>query len=579
MPPAYLKEVTVSDPLGTVPYTFSLRLPLSDERRVRGIHPYLRLRFTANRRKKDESDYQIGAWNQVLGDAKSLFSYDGNGNLLLRESDDEERHFTYDALNRLTSCEVSAKRRVSYCYDSFGRRLQKTFFSWDPISDSWQQEEEESFLYQGETELASYREGSLQELRFFGQAVGSNLGLAVWMEIEGRLLLPIHDQRGNLAVILDGASGEMLEFYRTSSFGQRSAYNGNGEVEERELTPWGFAGKRKDEESGLIYFGQRYYDRELGRWLTPDPSGFSDGPNLYAYVLNNPCRFFDAFGLSSDCFESNPTCFESKPSCSESDRSCFKQMKSGFKQMSSDIGDFIQWCNSDNPNPYYFEFYEQLMAEGDEDRSQIINHFNLTFFKNGVFFVNGVNNGFEDCKNSGKYIANLAGLEDIPSVHNKSHGFMQDVLESALNLNNVATPPSALLKEMWEVAIKNLPPDAFILQIAHSQGAIHVRNTLADCPEHVRNKVIVLAIAPAAYIDSNMCHQVIHYRAKFRYDFIPYLFDGEGAARAQEQGTVFRLKSHPGAGYFGDHSFQSPTYKKFLEQHLIKYIKSGGKEI
>ena len=34
-----------------------------------------------------------------------------------------------------------------------------------------------------------------------------------------------------------------------------------------------------------------------GRWTTPDPLGFVDGPNLYAYVHNNPLTHFDLYGL------------------------------------------------------------------------------------------------------------------------------------------------------------------------------------------------------------------------------------------------------------------------------------------
>lgn len=44
----------------------------------------------------------------------------------------------------------------------------------------------------------------------------------------------------------------------------------------------------------------RYYDPSLGRWLTPDPAGNIDGPNLYAYVHNNPLIYFDQYGLFSE---------------------------------------------------------------------------------------------------------------------------------------------------------------------------------------------------------------------------------------------------------------------------------------
>ena len=61
--------------------------------------------------------------------------------------------------------------------------------------------------------------------------------------------------------------------------------------------PWRYANRRYDVETGFVAFGLRYYDPDLGRWISPDPAGFDDGPNLYAYVQNSPLNFYDEFGL------------------------------------------------------------------------------------------------------------------------------------------------------------------------------------------------------------------------------------------------------------------------------------------
>ena len=66
-----------------------------------------------------------------------------------------------------------------------------------------------------------------------------------------------------------------------------------------------FTGKRLDE-SGLYYFGARYYDPEMGRFITPDPLdalirelvlGNSQQLNLFNYALNNPINVVDPVGL------------------------------------------------------------------------------------------------------------------------------------------------------------------------------------------------------------------------------------------------------------------------------------------
>jgi hypothetical protein len=52
-----------------------------------------------------------------------------------------------------------------------------------------------------------------------------------------------------------------------------------------------------DEKNDLVYYGRRFYQREFGRWLSPDPAGFTDGMNLYAFVHNDPLTHFDEYGL------------------------------------------------------------------------------------------------------------------------------------------------------------------------------------------------------------------------------------------------------------------------------------------
>ena len=50
------------------------------------------------------------------------------------------------------------------------------------------------------------------------------------------------------------------------------------------------------------YFGRRHYSPILGRFITTDPQGFKDGPNLYAYLHGNPLDGFDPDGLERQGF-------------------------------------------------------------------------------------------------------------------------------------------------------------------------------------------------------------------------------------------------------------------------------------
>ncbi|MFA5186503.1 MAG: RHS repeat-associated core domain-containing protein [Patescibacteria group bacterium] len=78
--------------------------------------------------------------------------------------------------------------------------------------------------------------------------------------------------------------------YRYDPFGNVNFSLGDGS------NMYGFAGKHYDDETGFIYFGGRYYDPLVGRFISPDP--MNEGPNPYSYVANNPFGARDVFGWS-----------------------------------------------------------------------------------------------------------------------------------------------------------------------------------------------------------------------------------------------------------------------------------------
>ena len=85
--------------------------------------------------------------------------------------------------------------------------------------------------------------------------------------------------------------------YGTTSY--RSAKSGF----DLSLKRYRFSGKEHDDETGLYYFGARYYAAWLARWTSSDPAGFADGLNMFAYVQNRPTTLKDDFGLASSDHE------------------------------------------------------------------------------------------------------------------------------------------------------------------------------------------------------------------------------------------------------------------------------------
>jgi len=89
------------------------------------------------------------------------------------------------------------------------------------------------------------------------------------------------------------ASGNLLKRVEYDSFGNLIAdTNPSFEV------PFGFAGGLHDRDTGLVRFGYRDYDPDVGRWTAKDPILFAGGdPDLYGYCLNDPVNWVDPEGL------------------------------------------------------------------------------------------------------------------------------------------------------------------------------------------------------------------------------------------------------------------------------------------
>jgi RHS repeat-associated protein len=77
-------------------------------------------------------------------------------------------------------------------------------------------------------------------------------------------------------------------------------------VVEKIRNPLRFQGQYFDHETGLHYNRFRYYDPEIGRYLSKDPIGFAGGLNLHAYVAN-PTQWVDPRGLYAEVTVSGNT--------------------------------------------------------------------------------------------------------------------------------------------------------------------------------------------------------------------------------------------------------------------------------
>jgi RHS repeat-associated protein len=102
-------------------------------------------------------------------------------------------------------------------------------------------------------------------------------------------------------VALSDVNSVLVERYTYDVFGRPTIRDANGtEIAASAFAnPYLFTGRAYDAETGLYYYRARYYDYATGRFLQPDPIGYNDGLNLYAYVANNPLAWTDPLGLET----------------------------------------------------------------------------------------------------------------------------------------------------------------------------------------------------------------------------------------------------------------------------------------
>lgn len=186
----------------------------------------------------------------------------------------------------------------------------------------------------------------------------------------------------------------------------------------------------------------------------------------------------------------------------------------------------------------------------------------------GIGFINGIQNTIEDAQASARYISTLSGGYKVHFVYNATHGAGRDLQECHMGLQYIATEPVTMLHNMWDQFFDEAPRGAKFLTICHSQGAIHVRNALLDYPPKWRKRIVVMAIAPGAYIFQETCAKVIHYRMENALkDPVPRI-DQEGDKRSRE--TIVDISSL----VWGilDHQFQSLSYQSYISAGLTEFI-------
>lgn len=488
-----------------------------------------------NRLEKDGIICKNNALNQMLSQGNAVFDYDLNGNLIELCSEEECIQYTYDALDRLVKVIKDEQLQVCYRYDHFNRRIEKESFIWQ--QQRWVKDSSQQYLYIEQNEIGAYESDTLVQLRILGEGLGAEIGSAVAMELAGEILVPVHNLRGDICSVLD-LTGEEVYNFCYSAFGEKL---GEG------LLPWGFASKRYDPETELVYFGRRYYAPTYGRWITADPLGFADGPNLYAYLRNSAITHVDLYGLCTwnNYRNYNNLCYQP---------STYRLF--GCTERTS--------YYPGRPEVVFDEKYMHNHLNAQLPSTHSIGERRLKDF--GIGFTGGIGSSLNDSFSHARYISNLAGGYCVDLVHNPTNGLKNDVCRCLNSIfHDMASRVVPELHKNWDRFFNESSTGSY-LQFAHSEGVANVNNALKSYDEDLRQRILVVAIAPSTYINKDFCGRVWHYASK--RDPVPWL---DLNARSQNRNTTHRLSPHQDAHFF-DHDFESPTYEAPIRERSDKYF-------
>ena len=206
------------------------------------------------------------------------------------------RRFEYDDSGRLlTKRDGAGALLYTVTYNGKGRAetINGIGFAYDP-NDYRIQKQDNLYLLEGEHLEATYSTaGVLQNKYLRGVVVDEIVNGYTYHSGDANdwSNYTFHHDHLNSVTALTGHAGSTEETTSYDAFGGMLDQSFPGT--ENELL---FTGRQWDEDNRLYYYRARYYDPEIGRFISEDPLGFGAGVNFYAYVGNNPVNFNDPSG-------------------------------------------------------------------------------------------------------------------------------------------------------------------------------------------------------------------------------------------------------------------------------------------
>jgi RHS repeat-associated protein len=196
--------------------------------------------------------------------------------------------YTYDAFGDLSSIDAGAQGKRAYVRDALGRIVlerDETAGGGNAIT---------RYAYDGWRRHYRQLPNGTGQITVDGQGLDEHL-----VRLGGGTAYMYHQDRSNNVYLMTDLSGNPVEWYRYTAYGDTTIESPNGQVLPESMVGnrFGYQGQAFDADLGLVDMRHRVYHPSLGRFLTRDPIGFAGGANLYAFVGGAPLVYTDPLGL------------------------------------------------------------------------------------------------------------------------------------------------------------------------------------------------------------------------------------------------------------------------------------------
>lgn len=251
----------------------------------------------------DAKGRSYGRGNRLERAGNIEYVWDKNGCLVEKRVQDPVKglqvwHYKWGGLCRLMGVTTPDGKRIEFGYDPFARRITKSVYpdakAAAPSAFCRYVWEKDKIVHEIREQADASGDPITSETTFyydeeFGHPLAQRLDTVVdGVRTTGNWRFFVNDVLGTPERLID-EGGQLVGELDRRAFGSTTTVRG-------ETTSLRFDGQFADEETGLHYNRYRYYDPDLGRFISEDPDGAALETNAYRYCVN-PINHIDPYGL------------------------------------------------------------------------------------------------------------------------------------------------------------------------------------------------------------------------------------------------------------------------------------------